>query len=76
MENFIFCLVWNEKRVPLISECIHWNKIVNVERLISTKEKVTDALQHHIKYLASFHQIVFSRLSQEMLLTKMLNIIV
>ena len=30
--------------------------LVNAERLISTKEHVIEALQHHIKFLVSFHQ--------------------
>ena len=30
--------------------------LVNTERLISTKEKVIDTLQHHIEFLGSFHQ--------------------
>ena len=36
--------------------------LVNVEKQICTKEQVINALQHHIRYLASFdeppHQIV------------------
>ena len=30
--------------------------LVNAEGLISTKEQVIEALQHHIKFLVSFHQ--------------------